>query len=602
MRPEPAARARAAVAQGGLFTLALCWLQGEKALAAAARGGAATSAGELALAMAGELGFGLAWAGAWALVGRSGWLGRAWSPLFLGAHLAAYAVLVLDHQFFLLTGTRSSVELLIFAGARVAKLWQLFTEATDASLLLRFALLPLWVTLGAWLSERVRGPAPGGRGAAGLTAAGVALIFTGSMEEGSSLFVELVRGNPRLREERARFRPELVAPIYRAPAPARSSLAAPPDVLIVVLESFRADLMPPASGAEGRALTPALTALAEQSLQVAHAYAAVPHTSKALVALHCGMYPRLTMAIWESRPGGLPMPCLPTLLGAAGYRSAFFQTADGAFEDREALLENLGFDVRITAGDLPAGGFERVGYLGVDEFAMLEPALDWLEGGDAPALLTLLTLSTHHPYRAPGQPPAAGLAQERAAYDAAVRHVDAFVGAVVDTLRERGRLERTALFVLGDHGEAFGEHGRRAHDGVPYDEVMRVPWLLRLPGGQPGAVEGPRQQLDLLPTALEIAGLEPPRGLPGRSLLSAAPAERAIGACFYTRTCLSMREGPLKWVYHYGVEDTELFDLERDPLERVDLAPDQDPARVRAAEERMLGLKFSVDAYYEGAD
>jgi arylsulfatase A-like enzyme len=105
-------------------------------------------------------------------------------------------------------------------------------------------------------------------------------------------------------------------------------------------------------------------------------------------------------------------------------------------------------------------------------------------------------------------------------YDGAILYTDDNLGRVLSKLDELGLRDSTVVAVAGDHGEAFGEHGLSfTHDYTLYDEVLRVPLVVRGPGVVPGA--SIRQQvrlMDLTPTLLDLAGAEPLSGIEARSL------------------------------------------------------------------------------------
>src|SRR4029077_19909250 len=96
--------------------------------------------------------------------------------------------------------------------------------------------------------------------------------------------------------------------------------------------------------------------------------------------------------------------------------------------------------------------------------------------------------------------------------------VDESVGRVLELLRERGLLDSTLVLYLGDNGYAFGEHGL-IDKRTAYEESMRIPLLLHCPELVRGGTKVTRMvaNIDVAPTLLEAAGLEPPRGLDGRS-------------------------------------------------------------------------------------
>jgi arylsulfatase A-like enzyme len=235
----------------------------------------------------------------------------------------------------------------------------------------------------------------------------------------------------------------------------------------------------------------------------------------------------------------------------------------------------------------------------MDEHAMLAPAVEWAaRGGPEPYLLTVLTVTPHHPYEVPGEP---WQGDDHAQYLRALRHQDRFVGALLRELEAAGALADAVVVLVGDHGEAFGEHQGLQHDVVPYEEVARAPLLLLGPEariGPPRRVGGLRHHFDLVPTLLELAGARWRGVLPGRSLLTTPGHERVATFCWYPSTCAALRQGDRKVVYHFGRRPTEVFDLAADPGETRDLAPALPAEEVAAAERALVGLKLSVDAFY----
>lgn len=387
---------------------------------------------------------------------------------------------------------------------------------------------------------------------------------------------------------------ETLEPItVRRDAPER-----PPNVVLVALESTGArhtSLYNPALLTPSPA-TPTLDRLAAEGLAVRSLYAIVPHTSKAITTLLCGQVARLDYRIVEALPGGMPGRCLPELLGELGYRTAFFQTASGDFEDRHTLVHNMGFDLFRSRETLSSKGFDKVNYFGREDAAMLLPGLDWSSGAaegaeaiaDQPFFATYLTLTSHHDYGVPEDwPPVAvpGLTGDAAKHQDAVRYVDDFLGRLIRGYEERGLADNTLFIVVGDHGEAFGEHGRFQHDLVIYDEGLHVPMVLYGPGvlgGRTGWIEGNRDQTDILPTVLELVGAERTGGwLPGQSLLSDVPADRPLyHSCWRSFRCLAAREGDQKVVDLYQDGPLLRYDLSSDPLEeRGEPLPADDPAR-----------------------
>jgi arylsulfatase A-like enzyme len=167
-------------------------------------------------------------------------------------------------------------------------------------------------------------------------------------------------------------------------------------------------------------------------------------------------------------------------------------------------------------------------------------------------------------------------------YDGAIRHADAtIVGALLDRIDELSLAAETLVVLTSDHGEAFGEHGRFLH-GDLHVETLHVPLILRFPGRLPAAtrVRTPVRLLDLMPTILELVDLPAPPGIQGRSLVPLIAAseptrqEEVVTSEFNDgRTdgrFESIRRGGLTYIVDGQRE--QLFDHERDPQERRDLA------------------------------
>jgi arylsulfatase A-like enzyme len=532
----------------------------------------------------------------------------AWRFAFTPVHGLLYVIALIEQQFFLHTGTHVDLDLIAYAFANLGNLHGLLGSGMDLGLIPRIAAAGLCFGLG-WSEARSANAEPCTFSTAftGLALIGSLGIVTATPEPdgaaaslSSGIFADFFDlGAGRTGAEMSTWIGAHTESLYEPPRLDSRGAARRPDVVLLVLESMRADLIGPHARPGEPKLTPFLDRFAREALVYETVYTTVTHTSKALVGILCGMYPLLVMPIVESAPGQLPVACAPKLLREIGYRTAFMQTARGEFEDRPGLAENLGFEKWIVQEDL-AGDYEQIGYFGMDEFAMLEPALGWLaEKKSQPSFLTLLTVSTHHPYQAPGMPePSHDEALE--GYGRAVQHVDRFAQALYEGMKSTGALDNTVFIIVGDHGEAFGEHTRRQHDAVPYEEGIRVPLLIRGPEwlGQPRRISGLRSHIDLLPTLLELLDVRWTGLLPGLSLLSSDGHESVLASCWYDDHCLALRKGDLKYVFHYERRPSEVFDLSTDPHELRDLSGDMPLAMQDAIERQMLTYRFSTDAYY----
>ncbi|MBW2260700.1 MAG: sulfatase [Deltaproteobacteria bacterium] len=187
-----------------------------------------------------------------------------------------------------------------------------------------------------------------------------------------------------------------------------------------------------------------------------------------------------------------------------------------------------------------------------------------------------------------------------AAYASEIRMVDS---AMEEALTELGVDDRTILVVTSDHGEELfdhGGHGHRMNDRL-YEELIHVPLLFVLPGGWGAGtvVDTPVSLVDIVPTLLDLLGLEVPADLSGLSLLPLMqgqslperPLYAEVASQSGVKRCII--EYPWKYIHDFGSVEGELYDLEADPAESRDLV-DLEPERAAALREKLL-------AWYKGA-
>ncbi|MGI8649995.1 MAG: LTA synthase family protein, partial [Rubrobacter sp.] len=266
-------------------------------------------------------------------------------------------------------------------------------------------------------------------------------------------------------------------------------------VALIHLESTRHSATTPYN--PDLATTPYLTDLSKDSLLIERAYTTVPHTSKAVSSLISGLFPNPRTEIFEATPGGMPARCLPELLSEHGYRSAWFQSATKTFENRAEHVANLGYDHFAAFEDMPTEGFQPCNYLGYEDDIMLGPSREWLEeNANDPTFVMYLGLTPHHQYlpvnRYGRKSFASGVFGR---YLNNVHYDDFWVANLIEQYRELGLYSDTIFVIYGDHGEAFGEHGLTGHDGIPYEEGLRIPLVIHEPGNFEGGarLQGPVQ-------------------------------------------------------------------------------------------------------------
>lgn len=387
-------------------------------------------------------------------------------------------------------------------------------------------------------------------------------------------------------------------PPYRAPhaeAPADGETL--PDVVILIVESGRADLVDLDSASPRPVF---INRIARESATFSRAYTTTSHTSKALVGIHCGHYPHPDMRIIEAMPEGLSLTCLPKILANVGYQTHFLQAALGAFENRPGLTRNLGFEKTVVQEDL-SSSYAKAGYLGMDERALLDPLEKIVANRDGghPLLITVLTSLSHHPYAMPGQ----SLPAEAPpfAYGTAIEYVDDFLAEAYSRMGRYIDWENTILVLMGDHGEAFAEHGLLQHDSVSYEEVIKIPLMVRYPRRLiPRNDSRLRQAIDVLPTILDLANLKWTGEIAGRSLLNESGHRSVVSSCWPTRTCHGVNfEDGMKVVYRFGDTREEVFNLIEDPGERIDLASQPGAGKlIFAAAERIAVMRKEAESEY----
>jgi arylsulfatase A-like enzyme len=190
----------------------------------------------------------------------------------------------------------------------------------------------------------------------------------------------------------------------------------------------------------------------------------------------------------------------------------------------------------------------------------------------------------------------------RALYDAEVAGFDRALGELLDSLDERALSERTLFAFTSDHGEEFLEHGVTSHAHSSYNELLHIPWIMRLPGVLPAGViyRENTAALDLAPTVLSLVGIEPPAVMQGRNLIPSllrgqtqpertifaeqwrAPTEVVTGEAF--AIFVGQRKAIVRRTSYEGLDQPafELFDLARDFGERTNLEQNgPDPTAIR---------------------
>lgn len=243
---------------------------------------------------------------------------------------------------------------------------------------------------------------------------------------------------------------------------------------------------------------------------------------------------------------------------------------------------------------------------------VLEPAIQWIrEQSDKPFFAFIHFYDPHTPYDPP-EPYRSEYSSDRIGrYDGEVAFVDDLVGRLLAMLEDEGLYEDTMIVFLSDHGESLGEHGEDGHGLFIYDATMRVPLLIKLPGITSGRnVRSQARTIDVMPTVLDLLGIESPTSVVGSSLLplfdgsDSEPNLTAYIESHYAR--LHFGWAPLR-----GLRDSrykfveaprgELYDLMEDPEETRNLH-DEQPELVRQYEEKLQEYEREPPSLAQSAD
>ncbi len=397
-----------------------------------------------------------------------------------------------------------------------------------------------------------------------------------------------------------------------------------PNVLLVVFDALRADR----TGLYGydRPTTPFLDRLAKRGAMVEQVIAPYPSTLTSHWSIFTGLSPPRHRAYPEQgvRPEA---ETLAEILRRAGFLTAAF--TEGGYV-HSLFGFGRGFDLYHNGS---AKGLQD--FLGTAE-ATFGLAADWLaQHKDSRFFLFLHTYQVHAPYSPPAEYLAKfetgysgrwarsypakeafpinnretsvrpqEIAHLEALYDAEIRYLDDSLEDLWDRLQALGVLDDTLVLITSDHGEDLMEHGWMHHGTTLYEPALRVPlvviWKGRVP--EDSRLRCQRALVDLMPTILELIGLEPPQMLDGRSFAKelragvcgkSRPAYAELRNSTYKRHAgipmASVSDGAWKLIAHEASGDAELYHLSVDPGEDRNL--------IESEGERAQGLRKALAAY-----
>jgi choline-sulfatase len=285
-----------------------------------------------------------------------------------------------------------------------------------------------------------------------------------------------------------------------APSTAGGSKPATPSILLVTLDTTRADAIgPEAAGIE----TPAFSALAARGRRFRQAYATVPETLPSHASMMTGLYPAGHGVHENARYLSGDRPVVAERLRQAGYRTAAFVSA---FPLARRFGLARGFDVYDD--EMPEGRAERAARETTDRvLAQLS------RESRQPLFLWVHYYDPHFPYTPP-EP--FRTRYKKSPYLGEVAAMDEQLGRLVEAFEQQSKSKGpAAIVVVGDHGEGLGDHGESQHGNLLYQATVRVPLLLAGPGIATGMSDTPVSTRRVFHTILDWAGVDKTDSLRG---------------------------------------------------------------------------------------
>lgn len=340
----------------------------------------------------------------------------------------------------------------------------------------------------------------------------------------------------------------------------------PIGVVVITLDTTRADRLSP-YGFMNVSL-PSLERLAREGVLFDQATTVAPLTLPAHTSLFTGLLPpNHGVRDNSDAPLANTQTTLAEILRGRGFRTGAF--VGSVVLDRDRGLQQ-GFE-QYRGVDGAGGGGPETRQRRAD--AVMNDAIGWLDTiGEAPFLLWTHLYDAHRPYDPPE--PYRSIYGHNL-YVGEIAFADSQVGRLLDALDARHLLDRTVVVVTADHGEALGDHGERDHGIFVYDDVLRVPLIIRAPGLRPSRIGEVVRLTDILPTVLgllrvpspDVDGVNLADLMTGRrhDLNLQAYSESLYPQRFGWSPLRALRDGRYKLI---EAPRPELYDIEEDPFEQ----------------------------------
>jgi len=466
---------------------------------------------------------------------------------------------------------------LLFVGARTPESSPAYQGITDNALGLRWG-----VKLARSLSDR-DGDGFSARFGGGDCDDRAATVYPGAEDApGDGIDQNCEGGDAKASAEAATPVAAEAAPVLPPIKPTAGAFTG--NILIVSIDSLRADRLGVAGYGRptGRSLTPTLDALAKKGAYFRRVWSQAPNTPRSFPSLVTSRYP--SEIAWQQRSLNYS-PILPSNqtffehLARGGWKpigifSHFYFTADRGISKAFAEWNNDGAGTIAESNkDIPSPRIVpkviarlKKAAAAKEKFVLwthlFEPHSSYMQHPEFPTSLTKV----------------AGLEEK---YDFEIAFVDKWVGKIIKTLEETGLDQNTAVVVIADHGEAWGEHKRYFHGQDLTEEQLRVPLIVVVPGRAPVIADDPVALVDVGPTLLDLVGIPPPKVFRGRSLLPRIDGKplpprplfaELLPATAWPKHEVMMVDGNHKVTHRITERRWDLHDLKSDPQQQRNLA------------------------------
>jgi arylsulfatase A-like enzyme len=358
-------------------------------------------------------------------------------------------------------------------------------------------------------------------------------------------------------------------------------------VILIMVDTLRPDWLG-CYGKESAVPTPNIDALARESVLFEQMYAHATHTKPSTASLLSSRYPSGHQAIHKTQSLPLSVTTLPEVMADAGYYCGGIVTNinlapvynfQQGFHEYIYLPPKFLFGANEAASRLVVYGVMRLVWMKISRSKFVYHFYrsgetvngyfnDFIDRNkDNKFFLFLHYMDPHDPYF---EHPYSGKGYARAAmpnpdpkfaqpfrdfYDQEVQYLDYWIGRLIEKLKGEGLYDQCMIALTSDHGEEFYEHGGWWHGATLHEEQVRVPLLIKLPGGLSGElkVETLTRSIDVTPTILAAVDVDKPAFMKGRDLFGPLPSEDFIPDVFSEadhegNVVQMMRIGPWKYI------------------------------------------------------